>query len=89
MTISGSSEFRDGKSWCLIRVQDAGVGFEAGKKDQLFEAFYSTKSEGMGMGLAISRSIIEAHGGRLWAETNQGPGVTFHFLLPVDRNSHL
>ena len=89
VTILGSQEIRDGEPWCLIRVQDAGIGFEPGKRDRLFEAFYTTKPEGMGMGLAISRSIIEAHGGRLWAETNQGPGVTFHFLLPVDRNSHL
>jgi signal transduction histidine kinase len=66
-------------------VQDAGTGFKPEEKDRLFEAFYTTKAEGMGMGLAISRSIIEAHGGRLWAETNEGQGATFQFSLP---NAH-
>ena len=52
--------------------------------DRLFEPFFSTKPKGMGMGLAISRSIIESHGGRLWTVPNDGPGVTFKFALPVD-----
>jgi signal transduction histidine kinase len=55
--------------------------------DRLFEAFYTTKPQGMGMGLAISHSIIEAHGGRLWAELNQGPGATFLFSLPIAGNA--
>jgi len=61
----------------LIRVHDSGIGLKAEKIEQMFEAFYTTKSQGLGMGLAISRSIIEAHGGRLWAEPNEGPAQPF------------
>ena len=82
LIISGRSETQDGKLGSLITVQDAGTGFQPEGMNRLFEAFYSTKSEGMGMGLAISRSIIEAHGGKLWAEANQGPGATLLFRLP-------
>src|SRR6266436_6112652 len=75
---------RQGRSpAATISVQDRGVGLDAGKVDRLFEAFYTTKPHGMGMGLAISRSIIDAHGGWLWAESNQGPGATFSFSLPA------
>jgi PAS domain S-box-containing protein len=66
----------------VVAVQDAGVGIDAQKTDQLFSAFYTTKPDGMGMGLSISRSIIEAHGGRLWATPNPDHGATFHFALP-------
>jgi len=76
-------EKRDGKPESLVSVQDAGTGFNPEEVDRLFEAFYTTKPQGMGMGLAISRSIIEAHGGRLWAEPNHGPGATFLFSLPA------
>ena len=65
-----------------LMVQDTGVGLDSQSVERLFEAFYTTKPQGMGMGLAISHSIIEAHGGRLWAEPNQGPGATFLFSLP-------
>jgi PAS domain S-box-containing protein len=65
-----------------LTVQDAGVGFEPQGAEKLFEAFYSTKSGGMGIGLAISRSIIESHRGRLWATPNDGPGATFSFSIP-------
>ncbi len=66
----------------LISVIDTGVGLPAENADRIFDAFYTTKPEGSGMGLAISRSIIESHGGRLWAETNSGRGATFRFTLP-------
>jgi len=69
----------------LVAVQDAGVGIDPSARDQLFDAFFTTKPGGMGMGLSISRSIIEAHGGRLWATPNPGHGATFHFALPAMR----
>jgi PAS domain S-box-containing protein len=66
----------------LISVSDTGVGLPAEKLDQIFNAFFTTKPQGTGMGLAISRSIIESHGGRLWAEANNGRGAIFRFTLP-------
>ena len=66
-----------------IAVQDSGTGLNQTNKDQIFHAFYTTKREGMGMGLWISRSIIESHDGRLWATGNAGPGATFYFTLPT------
>jgi PAS domain S-box-containing protein len=63
-------------------VQDAGSGFEPEATERLFQAFYTTKSDGMGIGLAVSRSIIESHGGRLWTKPNDGPGATFSFAIP-------
>ena len=83
LIISGHRETRDGSSEALLRVQDAGIGFKPEEMDRLFEAFYTTKPNGMGMGLAISRSIIEAHAGRLWAEPNSGPGASFLISLPA------
>jgi signal transduction histidine kinase len=71
------------ENYILVAVKDSGVGLEPGSLDRIFEAFYTTKEEGMGMGLSISRSIIEAHGGRLWAIPNNGNGMTFQFTLPV------
>jgi PAS domain S-box-containing protein len=65
-----------------LSVQDSGVGFDLQGVDRLFEAFYTTKSSGMGIGLSISRSIIESHRGRLWAVPNDGPGATFAFSVP-------
>ena len=72
----------DGKRIVQLDVQDAGTGLDAALADKLFEPFYTTKSEGMGVGLFVSRSIIESHNGRLWATPNEGPGSTFSFSLP-------
>ncbi len=83
LTIRGYAEANDGRSLVVLTVRDAGTGLVAGASGRLFEAFYTTKPNGMGMGLAISRSIVEAHGGRLWAEPNAGPGATFAFALPA------
>ena len=83
LVIGGRREARDGSSGALLRVQDAGIGFKPQEMDRLFEAFYTTKPNGMGMGLAISRSIIEAHAGRLWSQPNPGPGATFFINLPA------
>jgi C4-dicarboxylate-specific signal transduction histidine kinase len=66
-----------------VSVQDSGPGLDPANLDRLFEAFYTTKSHGMGMGLAISRSIVEAHGGRLWASPNVPHGAIFRFTLPI------
>ena len=66
----------------LISVSDNGVGLPPEKADQIFDAFFTTKPQGTGMGLAISRSIVESHGGRIWATPNSGPGATFRFTLP-------
>ena len=63
-------------------MKDAGVGLDKQAIERLFDAFYTTKSDGMGIGLSVSRSIIESHGGRLWAEANDGPGSTFSFAIP-------
>lgn len=65
-----------------MSVRDAGVGVDPHNVDKLLDAFYTTKTDGMGIGLSISRSIIERHHGRLWAEANDGPGATFAFSIP-------
>jgi C4-dicarboxylate-specific signal transduction histidine kinase len=66
----------------VVSVEDSGRGLDANAANRIFEPFYTTKSGGMGLGLSISRSIVESHGGRLWAAANDGPGTTFHFTLP-------
>jgi PAS domain S-box-containing protein len=73
---------RDEGDHVRLTVQDAGVGFEPQNVNRLFEAFYTTKSGGMGIGLSVSRSIIESHNGRFWAAPNDGPGATFSFSIP-------
>jgi len=75
---------REGSQAVLIAVRDSGIGMDPAFSDKLFEAFYTTKAEGFGMGLSISRSIIEAHGGRLWATANVPHGAVFQFSLPVE-----
>jgi PAS domain S-box-containing protein len=75
------SELQDGQ--LQFSVSDTGVGLPAEKMDQIFSAFFTTKPQGSGMGLAISRSIVESHSGRLWASANSGGGATFHFTLPI------
>jgi PAS domain S-box-containing protein len=73
---------RDEADRVRLSVKDTGVGFEPQVSDRLFQAFYTTKEDGMGIGLSISRSIIEAHEGRLWATANDGHGATFCFSIP-------
>jgi signal transduction histidine kinase len=76
---------RDGEDRVRLSVRDSGVGFEPQGMERLFDAFYTTKSSGMGIGLWVSRSIIESHKGRLWATPNEGPGATFSFSIPCGR----
>ena len=73
---------RDEDDQVRLMVKDAGVGFAPQAADQLFDSFYTTKTDGMGIGLSVSRSIIESHHGRLWATQNNGPGATFSFSVP-------
>jgi PAS domain S-box-containing protein len=73
---------RDEDDGVRLSVQDTGVGFDPAAATQLFDAFYTTKNDGMGVGLSVSRSIIEGHRGHLWATPNDGPGATFSFYIP-------
>jgi C4-dicarboxylate-specific signal transduction histidine kinase len=83
LTISGRRDELAGQPAVLIAVQDFGSGFSREDYERFFDAFYTTKPTGMGMGLRISRSIVEAHGGRLWATSNEGQGATFYCTLPI------
>ncbi len=74
---------REGRDRVVLSTEDSGKGIALEDMERVFEAFYTTKAEGLGVGLAISRTIVEAHGGRLWAENNPGGGVTFRCSLPV------
>jgi C4-dicarboxylate-specific signal transduction histidine kinase len=76
------STARDDDDRLRVVMQDAGVGLDPETADRLFEAFYTTKSSGMGIGLSVSRSIIERHHGRIWGARNDGPGATFSFSIP-------
>jgi PAS domain S-box-containing protein len=75
-------------SQLIVSISDSGVGLPAENPEQIFDAFHTTKPQGTGMGLAITRSIVEAHGGRVWATANSGAGATFHFTLPAKAEEH-
>ncbi len=77
----------ENKGHIRVSVQDSGVGLNEEVMRRLFEPFFTTRAKGMGIGLSISRSIIEAHGGRLWAESNGSGGATFQFTLPTEDGS--
>jgi two-component system sensor kinase FixL len=78
---------RESSTVVRVAVRDSGVGVGEGDRDLMFQAFYTTKTDGMGMGLAIARSIVEAHGGRLEAHSNLSGGATFSFTLPIGAGS--
>jgi PAS domain S-box-containing protein len=82
LSVRTAVEYRNGGPWSVVEVEDSGIGLSEPDTSRLFEAFYSTKPGGLGMGLSISRSIIESHGGRLWATPNAKHGATFHLSLP-------
>ena len=79
------SSAKDESVGVRLRVCDSGTGLDPGEVEEIFEAFYTTKRDGMGMGLAVSRSIIEAHRGRLWATPKEPRGAVFQFTLPTAR----
>ncbi len=72
----------------LVSVSDTGAGLPVQQSDQIFNAFFTTKPHGTGMGLSISRSIVESHGGRLWAAENSPRGASFQFTLPLKTEAH-
>jgi signal transduction histidine kinase len=78
---------QEGGDRVRLSVRDAGVGVDPRSMTKLLDAFYTTKTDGMGIGLSVSRSIIERHDGRLWSEPNDGPGATFSFSIPIGRAS--
>jgi PAS domain S-box-containing protein len=78
---------RDEGGRAFLSVKDVGIGFDPQSMDKLFQPFYTTKNDGMGIGLSVSRSIMEQHGGRLWATPNDGPGATFSFSIPGATNT--
>ena len=86
LIMRGRPDTLENRPAVLISVEDRGASFRPEDSERLFKAFFTTKRHGMGMGLRISRSIVEAHGGRLWATLNDGQGATFHFALPVGKS---
>jgi C4-dicarboxylate-specific signal transduction histidine kinase len=79
----------DGRRNVLVDVEDNGAGIPSDIADRVFDRFFTTKPDGMGMGLAISQSILEHHGGKLWITSNSEPGVSCHFTLPIDSGEHI
>jgi signal transduction histidine kinase len=82
LVVRSTAECRDSGVWAILAVEDTGVGFREADQGRLFEAFYTTKAGGLGMGLSISRSIVERHGGQLWGTSNSDHGATFQLALP-------
>jgi signal transduction histidine kinase len=76
------------EGWLFVSISDSGVGLPKDWTEEIFDAFHSTKPQGTGMGLTITRSIVESYGGRVWATSNQGAGATFHFTLPGEVEAH-
>jgi len=72
----------------VVSIRDTGIGLPAENTERIFDAFHTTKPEGTGMGLAITRSIVESYGGRVWATANEGVGATFRFTLPIEAEAH-
>jgi len=87
LVTSQKSTGSGGHPGVLVAVRDCGVGIKPQGMQRMFDAFFTTKPKGMGMGLSISRSIVENHGGRIWAEANDGPGLTVQFTLPAQSES--
>ena len=83
--VSVRTELHDGHQ-VIVAVSDRGEGLKDGQLDKIFQPFYTTKENGLGLGLAISRSIVEAHGGRLWAQNNPDRGATICFTVPVEKS---
>jgi signal transduction histidine kinase len=82
LVVRSTVDEREDGAWAVVAVEDAGVGFGEAEAPRMFEAFYTTKPGGLGMGLSISRSIIDSHRGRLWATANPDHGATFHLAMP-------
>jgi signal transduction histidine kinase len=68
----------------FVSISDTGIGLPAGSAEKIFDPLHTTKPQGTGMGLTITRSIVESYGGRVWASANEGMGATFHFILPCE-----
>jgi signal transduction histidine kinase len=79
----------DSEARLIVSISDTGIGFPTGSAERIFEPFHTTKPQGTGMGLTITRSIVESYGGRVWATANQGSGAAFHFMLPCEAKAQV